>query len=156
MQNSARPGIINRLTLFILVAMAAGIALGFALNKSYIADEISALEKIEFSQQQVQPSDSLQQASIKETLATRSKELRQSIDKKLEPFSILSDIFLRLIKMIIAPLVFTTLVVGVAKLGDISAVGRIGGKTLMWFIGASLLSLLLGMILVKTFLSPGP
>ena len=49
-------------------------------------------------------------------------------EKKLEPLTLLSDIFLRLIKMIVAPLVFTTLVVGVAKVGDIKAVGRIGGK----------------------------
>ena len=51
--------------------------------------------------------------------------------------SILTDIFLRLIKMIIAPLVFSTLVTGIAKLGDIKAVGRIGAKTLAWFLGAS-------------------
>ena len=62
---------------------------------------------------------------------------------------ILTDIFLNLIKMIIAPLVFSTLVVGIAKLGDIKAVGRIGGKTLLWFIGASLLSLLLGLIVMN-------
>ena len=78
----------------------------------------------------------------------------KSRDGKLEWFTILADIFLRLIKMIVAPLVFTTLVVGVAKLGDIRAVGRIGGKTLLWFISASLLSLLLGMILVNIF-KPG-
>lgn len=70
------------------------------------------------------------------------------------PFSLLPDVFLRLIKMIVAPLVFFTLVVGVAKLGDISAVGRIGGKTLLWFLSASLLSLVLGMILVNLF-QPG-
>ena len=75
-------------------------------------------------------------------------------DKKVEPFSILADIFLRLIKMIVAPLVFTTLVVGVAKLGDINSVGRIGGKTLLWFVSASLMSLLLGMIMVNIF-KPG-
>ncbi len=75
-------------------------------------------------------------------------------DKKLEWFSLLADIFIRLIKMIVAPLVFTTLVVGVAKLGDIKAVGRIGGKTLLWFICASLMSLLLGMVLVN-FFQPG-
>ena len=63
--------------------------------------------------------------------------------------SIFTDIFLRLIKMIIAPLVFSTLVVGIAKLGDIKAVGRIGGKTLAWFLGASLLSLLLGMLIMN-------
>ena len=71
-----------------------------------------------------------------------------------EPFSLLPDVFLRLIKMIVAPLVFFTLVVGVAKLGDIKAVGRIGGKTLLWFVSASLLSLLLGMLLVNIF-QPG-
>lgn len=72
----------------------------------------------------------------------------------LMPFSLLADIFLRLVKMIVAPLVFSTLVVGVAKLGDISAVGRIGGKTMLWFISASLISLLLGMLLVNIF-QPG-
>jgi Na+/H+-dicarboxylate symporter len=56
--------------------------------------------------------------------------------------------------MIVAPLVFTTLVVGVAKLGDIKAVGRIGGKTLIWFFCASFTSLLLGMMLVN-FFEPG-
>ncbi|MFI5154598.1 MAG: dicarboxylate/amino acid:cation symporter [Chitinophagales bacterium] len=63
--------------------------------------------------------------------------------------SILTEIFLRLIKMIIAPLVFTTLVVGIAKLGDIRSLGRIGGKTLGWFIGASFISLLLGLVIMN-------
>jgi len=64
--------------------------------------------------------------------------------------SVLTDIFLRLIKMIIAPLVFSTLVVGIAKLGDVKAVGRIGGKTLLWFMGASLLSLLFGLLVMNS------
>lgn len=68
--------------------------------------------------------------------------------------SILTDIFLRLVKMIIAPLVFSTLVVGVAKLGDIKAVGRIGGKTMLWFISATFVSLFLGLILVN-LMKPG-
>jgi Na+/H+-dicarboxylate symporter len=63
--------------------------------------------------------------------------------------NVLTDVFLRLIKMIIAPLVFSTLVVGIAKLGDIKAVGRIGGKTLLWFMGASLLSLTLGLVVMS-------
>ncbi len=62
--------------------------------------------------------------------------------------------FLRLIKMIIAPLVFSTLVVGIAKMGDIATVGRVGGKALGWFIGASLMSLTLGLIMVQVF-EPG-
>jgi Na+/H+-dicarboxylate symporter len=53
-------------------------------------------------------------------------------------FSILSDIFLRLIKMIIAPLVFATVVSGIAGVGDAKAVGRIGGKAILWFVTASL------------------
>ncbi|HEX2884906.1 dicarboxylate/amino acid:cation symporter [Vineibacter terrae] len=68
--------------------------------------------------------------------------------------SLLTDIFLRLIKMIIAPLVFTTLVVGVAHMGEPKAIGRIGGKAMLWFISASLVSLLLGMIMVN-ILQPG-
>jgi Na+/H+-dicarboxylate symporter len=69
-------------------------------------------------------------------------------------FSILSDIFLRLIKMIIAPLVFGTVVAGIAGMGDAKSVGRIGGKALLWFITASLVSLLLGMFFAN-LLHPG-
>ncbi|MEI6335731.1 MAG: dicarboxylate/amino acid:cation symporter [Methylococcaceae bacterium] len=72
----------------------------------------------------------------------------------IEVFSVLTDIFLRLIKMIIAPLVFSTLVVGMAKMGDIETVGRIGIKALLWFFSASIFSLLLGMLLVNVF-EPG-
>ena len=59
--------------------------------------------------------------------------------------SLMTDIFLRLIKMIIAPLVFSTLVVGVAHMGDPKIVGRIGAKAMLWFVSASLVSLLLGL-----------
>ena len=68
--------------------------------------------------------------------------------------SLFTDIFLRLIKMIIAPLVFSTLVVGIAHMGDTKAIGRIGLKTMGWFVTASLFSLLLGMFLVNV-LQPG-
>jgi len=68
--------------------------------------------------------------------------------------SIVSDVFLRLIKMIIAPLVFSTLVVGIAHMGDAASVGRVFGKALGWFITASLVSLLLGLALAN-FLQPG-
>jgi Na+/H+-dicarboxylate symporter len=67
---------------------------------------------------------------------------------------LLSTIFLRLVQMIIAPLVFSTLVVGIAKLGNLKTVGRVGGKAMLWFISASLVSLLLGMLLVNIF-QPG-
>jgi Na+/H+-dicarboxylate symporter len=66
----------------------------------------------------------------------------------------LATIFIRLVQMIISPLVFTTLVVGIAKLGDIKSVGRIGGKALGWFFTASFISLLIGMFWVN-FFQPG-
>jgi Na+/H+-dicarboxylate symporter len=68
--------------------------------------------------------------------------------------SLVTDVFLRLIKMIIAPLVFSTLVVGVAHMGDTKSIGRIGLKTMGWFISASLLSLVLGLVMVN-LLRPG-
>jgi Na+/H+-dicarboxylate symporter len=113
-----RPARRSRLIFYIVLAMAAGLVLGYVLNRQ---------------------------------LAGRSAE---EMDKALQPLSILPEIFLRLIKMIVAPLVFTTLIVGVARVGDIKAVGRIGGKTLLWFVSASLVSLLLGMLLVNLF-QPG-
>ncbi|PFH10519.1 Na+/H+-dicarboxylate symporter [Collimonas sp. PA-H2] len=64
-------------------------------------------------------------------------------------FSIITDVFLRLIKMIIAPLVFGTLVSGIAGMKDSSSVGRIGIRALGWFVIASLLSLALGMLFVN-------
>lgn len=67
---------------------------------------------------------------------------------------IATDVFLRLIKMIIAPLVLSTLVVGMAHMGDTAALGRAGAKTMAWFICASIVSLALGAIIV-TILKPG-
>jgi Na+/H+-dicarboxylate symporter len=108
----------NRITLYILLAMVAGIVIGFFVNR-YLADKPDAVK-----------------------------------DSVLQPFSLLADIFLRLVKMIIAPLVFTTLVVGVARQGSVQSVGRIGGKTMLWFIVFSFISLMLGMLLVN-FFRPG-
>ncbi|MFZ6025716.1 MAG: dicarboxylate/amino acid:cation symporter [Bacteroidota bacterium] len=105
----------NRLTLYIVVAMIAGVILGYFVHENAAADTI------------------------------------QSFSKNLKLFT---TIFLRLVQMIIAPLVFSTLVVGIAKLGDLKTVGRVGGKALLWFISASLVSLLLGMLLVNLF-QPG-
>ncbi|WP_395024511.1 dicarboxylate/amino acid:cation symporter [Comamonas odontotermitis] len=68
--------------------------------------------------------------------------------------SLVSDIFLRLIKMLIGPLVFSTLVVGIAHMGDAASVGRVFFKAMLWFLTASLVSLLLGMVLANV-LQPG-
>ncbi len=105
----------NRLTTWILIAMAVGVILGYVIHVNATPETIKAI----------------------------------STNLKL-----LTTIFLRLVQMIIAPLVFCTLVVGIAKLGDLSAVGRVGGKAMAWFLGASLVSLMLGMVIVNIF-KPG-
>lgn len=105
----------NRLTLYIIISMVAGVLLGYLIHEQ------------------------------------SSPAFIESFSKNIK---LLTTIFLRLVQMIIAPLVFSTLVVGIAKLGDLQSVGRVGGKALLWFITASLASLLLGMLLVN-FLQPG-
>ncbi|CBS89895.1 dicarboxylate/amino acid:cation symporter [Azospirillum lipoferum] len=69
-------------------------------------------------------------------------------------FAMVTDIFLRLIKMIIAPLIFSTLVAGMAGMGDARTVGRIGGKAVGWFLMASFVSLFIGLVFAN-LLHPG-
>ena len=66
----------------------------------------------------------------------------------------LADAFLRMIKMIIAPLLFATLVVGIAGTGDLRSMGRIGIKAIVYFEAATTIALFLGLFLVNTF-KPG-
>jgi Na+/H+-dicarboxylate symporter len=105
----------NRLTIYIIISMLAGIVLGYIVHTQ------------------------------------SSPQFIQSFSTNIK---LLTTIFLRLVQMIIAPLVFSTLVVGIAKLGDLKTVGRVGGKAMLWFVSASLVSLLLGMLLVNLF-KPG-
>ena len=152
----------SRLTLYILIALLLGIGLGFVLNKTYVFEENKRLveldltiEQINYEIRQTKDSAAIGQLELKKKPVNEERNaLLATRENKVEPFSLLADIFLRLIKMIVAPLVFSTLVVGVAKLGDIQSVGRIGGKTLLWFFCASFTSLLLGMLLVNLF-EPG-
>jgi Na+/H+-dicarboxylate symporter len=105
----------NRLTLYIMLSMVAGVLVGYLIHKN----------------------------ASPEFIAKATPQLK-----------LLTSIFLRLVQMIIAPLVFTTLVVGIAKLGDLKTVGRVGGKALLWFITASMISLLIGLFWVNV-LKPG-
>jgi Na+/H+-dicarboxylate symporter len=72
----------------------------------------------------------------------------------LRSFTMLSTIFLNLIKLVVAPLILGTLVAGIAHMGDSSALGRIGTRAIAWFILASLISISLGLIMVN-FFEPG-
>ncbi|HEY2583858.1 MAG TPA: dicarboxylate/amino acid:cation symporter [Mucilaginibacter sp.] len=154
----------SKLALYIFVALIAGIIAGYLYN-AYVIDAVNY--KITTAEVNIKNIDA-RLGNLNDTTVSAYKQLELQRatqlnilnennnlrDDKLEGFTILSDIFLRLIKMIVAPLVFTTLVVGVAKVGDIKTVGRIGGKTLLWFLGATLVSLLLGMLMVNLF-GPG-
>jgi Na+/H+-dicarboxylate symporter len=89
------------------------------------------------------------------TLAQDQVDVLESQAQKIaSKFQLLSDIFLRLIKMIITPLVFSLLLVGIAKAGDFKVVGRIGLKTILYFTFAALISLSIGLIIVNIF-QPG-
>ena len=69
-------------------------------------------------------------------------------------FKLLSDIFLSLVKMLVAPLILSTIVVGIAHMNDSAALGRIGFRAITWFIIASFISIGLGLLLVNLF-QPG-
>lgn len=154
----------SKLTLYIFLALIGGILAGYFYNVKTISpynDQIfraeTQVKTIQLQMLAIKDTSSAGYQSLKTQKAAQNnirKENDTIRESKLEYFTMLSDIFLRLIKMIVAPLVFTTLVVGVAKVGDIKAVGRIGGKTMLWFISATLVSLLLGMVLVN-FFQPG-
>src|SRR5215217_1941760 len=89
-------------------------------------------------------------AAIDDGSAASTEQLKSIADY----LSIVTALFLRLIKMIIAPLVFSTLVAGIAHMGDIAALGRVGLRSLGWFIMATFVSLTLGLLLVN-LLQPG-
>ncbi|KTE75612.1 dicarboxylate/amino acid:cation symporter [Sphingopyxis sp. A083] len=78
----------------------------------------------------------------------------EAFDNWLRGFSMLANIFLNLIKMLVAPLILGTLIAGIAHMGDSSALGRIGVRAISWFIIASLISISLGLIMVNV-LEPG-
>lgn len=85
--------------------------------------------------------------------------VHQGVDAELAKvwaswFKLLSDIFLSLVKMLVAPLILSTIVVGIAHMGDSAALGRIGFRAISWFIIASFISIALGLILVNLF-QPG-
>ncbi len=154
----------SRLTLYIFIALVAGIVLGAVFNATWLKNDNLEVARVD----SLQSAHSAYMETLTDTtgapwaaavaqrgvLKAAAAKAAIPVEEKTGPFLLLAELFLRLIKMIVAPLVFSTLVVGVAKLGDIKAVGRIGGKTLLWFFSASVVSLLLGMLLVNIF-KPG-
>lgn len=138
----------NTLIISILVAMLLGAVVGTIINKKYTSDfaEIKQHTAISYS--------ALQKKEQQFLINQIDKDEKEQKKEASSPFSLLSDIFLRLIKMIIAPLVFSVLVVGVAKIGDFKTVGRMGIKTLVYFTCATLIALSIGLVIVNVF-EPG-
>lgn len=137
----------NGLIISIVIAMILGIVIGATINNNkttaYAAAKETALQQCNGNEKH--------ESIVKAVYDKQEKNAKKDIASN---FSLLSDIFLRLIKMIIAPLVFAVLVVGVAKVGDFKVVGRIGGKTLIYFTCATLIALSLGLVIVNVF-EPG-
>jgi Na+/H+-dicarboxylate symporter len=138
----------NILIITILVSMVLGVVVGAIFNKSYSSDFSSLKENVVQSHRMLAEKE---QKFLEKKIDKLEKQQKKSA---ANPFSLLSDFFLRLIKMIIAPLVFSVLVVGVAKIGDFKTVGRMGLKTLVYFTSATLIALMLGLAIVNTF-KPG-
>ena len=140
----------NKLISFILIAMILGLLIGFGINK-YITNNKFFYDKSKL--------ESISNLVIKKEAEKSIKIYEEKLFKAQKKevasyFSILSDIFLHLIKMIIAPLVLAVLVIGVAKVGDFKSVGRIGLKTLIYFTSATIIALALGLVIVNIF-EPG-
>ncbi len=135
------------LIFWIVVAMVLGVITGFVINKSLENDRFRA----EITVAEDHPS---YKQTVKAVRAYEEASLSQAKRDASENFNVLSDIFLHLIKMIIAPLVLAVLVTGVANVGDFKSVGRIGLKTMIYFTSATLIALALGLVLVNLF-EPG-
>ena len=130
--------------------MLIGIGVGFAINYSIRQNTFT------YSKSNL---DKIQHPVVKKQVETSVTEYETNLLKSAKKnaasyFSILSDIFLHLIKMIIAPLVLSVLIIGVAKVGDFKSVGRIGLKTMIYFTSATLIALAVGLVLVNVF-EPG-
>ena len=140
----------NKLISFILIAMILGLLVGFGINK-YITNN-----KFVYNKSKLESiSNPVIKKEAEKSIKTYEEKLFKAQKKEVASyFSILSDIFLHLIKMIIAPLVLAVLVIGVAKVGDFKSVGRIGLKTLLYFTSATIIALALGLVIVNIF-EPG-
>jgi Na+/H+-dicarboxylate symporter len=140
----------NSLITSIVISMILALLTGFLINRSLKNDKHDYAKTIEIKSQNPQIVKEVQGKLDKLSEKTFKEEKKKIAGR----YSVLSDMFLLLIKMIIAPLVFAVLVVGVAKVGDFKSVGRIGIKTLVYFTVATLIALSLGLVIVNIF-EPG-
>ncbi|TDS55944.1 dicarboxylate/amino acid:cation symporter [Myroides indicus] len=150
----------NKLFILIIIALVLGVILGGIVHYSYRPTSPITSENTEIVSENAKNSviQNKTDTVIIENASDNTEIAVSKIPQEIKTFSdnikVLGTIFIRLVQMIIAPLVFCTLVVGIAKMGDMGMVGRVGGKAMGWFITASLVSLCIGLILVN-WLKPG-
>lgn len=140
----------NKLIVLIVISMLVGIVCGYIINISITKNKFSYDRTLVSSIKEKKVAE-----QVEKTLSVlEQRYLKEEKKSTASKFSVLSDLFLHLIKMIIAPLVLAVLVLGVAKVGDFKSVGRIGLKTMIYFTSATLLALALGLVMVNLF-EPG-
>ncbi|MFN5182771.1 MAG: dicarboxylate/amino acid:cation symporter [Bacteroidota bacterium] len=143
----------NKLLIFILIGLVLGIATGTIINLN-IEPKLKKLDSI------IEKYNSGKEGSekskkdyylLKEKISAIKKDYKKQV---AQPFNICSQIFLLLIKMIIAPLVFSVLVLGIGKISDVRTMGRIGAKTMIYFLCATIVALFIGLVIANIF-QPG-
>jgi Na+/H+-dicarboxylate symporter len=143
-----KPGLI----FWIFIAVLLGVLVGFIVNRTE-SQKVAKADQA-YITSICHGNKTLEKATLHDLNLVLKQERSVLKNAMASRFSWLSDLFLRLIKMIIAPLVFSVLVVGVSKVGDFGSVSRIGLKTLLYFTFATLLALTLGLTIVNVF-EPG-
>ncbi len=128
----------NKLITAILLGLVLGILIGYFINQYYWEIEKSLCSQYSNS-------------FVRELIHKDINTIREQVASH---FSLLSEIFLRLIKMILAPLVISILISGIGKIENIATLGRIGLKTLIYFYIMTLIALVVGLISVNLF-QPG-
>ena len=143
----------NKLLIYIIVGLILGILTGTIINLNVEPE----LKKLNVTYQAFLNGKKDSQKAKDKYLLVKEKisDIKKEYKKKLaQPFNICSQIFLLLIKMIIAPLVFSVLVLGIGKISDLRTMGRIGLKTMVYFLCATIVALFIGLAIANIF-KPG-
>ncbi|MFQ5878003.1 MAG: dicarboxylate/amino acid:cation symporter [Acidobacteriota bacterium] len=138
-----------RLHWWIFIGIVLGAAWGTWLNLAYFA-EFERAAKLEVLGPRWAP----------EQEAAQAKRIQAAVDARFRATAWggaahgLAGLFLKLLKMVVIPLVLSSLVCGVAGMGDFRRLGKVGGKTAAWYVTTSLLAILTGLALIN-LLGPG-
>ena len=149
-EGQVRGRAISKLHWWIFLGILIGVGWGAWLNQAYYG-QFEREARLEAFGDVEEPGEA----------AAKSKKILEGIDQRFKTRTFwggtahgLADLFLALLKMVVIPLVVSSLISGVAGLGDFKRLGRIGGKTATWYVTTSLLAILTGLFLVN-IIAPG-